>query len=406
MYRLRLQQTNRFTSRMNSPPSARILAIMEARTVTGPAKNLIGFGSWLGTAGGAQAGFRMTIATYDRGAKGRGSDEFVGAARAAGIETHVIRERRRFDLGVMSQLREIVAALRPDILQTHNSKSHLLVKSLAELRAGRLWFAFQHGYAYPDFKQRLYNQVDRLTFRSADRVVSVCRAFAPKLVAFGVKPERIRVLHNAAVAFPPVPDLERMQLRDQLGIRDGECVLLTVGRLSREKGHADLIRALERLCAMPQAWKLVLVGSGPEEQALGRLARALDVRERVVFAGSHPNVAPFYAIADLFVLPSHTEGSSNVLLEAMTAGIPIVATRAGGNPEIVLHEQTGLLVPVGDAEGLASAIARLNRDPELAKRLAGAALVRAAREFSVEHYQEQLLQLYTEALGNARRRTM
>jgi glycosyltransferase involved in cell wall biosynthesis len=389
---------------VNAPPTVRILAIMEARSVTGPAKNLIGFCRWLGTAEGAQTGLRVAIVTFDRSAQMRGSDAFVDAARAAGIDTHVIRERRRFDLGVIAQLREIAAREKPDIIQTHNSKSHLLTKSLPELRTGRLWFAFQHGYAYPDLKQRLYNQVDRLTLRSAHRVVSVCQAFAPRLVAFGVKPERIRILHNAATPMPPTSDLERAQLRDQVGIRNGEWVLLTIGRLSREKGHADLLRALGRLRSIRQAWKLVIVGIGPEQDVLGRLAHSLGISERVVFAGFHPDVTRFFAIADVFVLPSHSEGSSNVLLEAMMARVPIAATSAGGNPEIVLDQDTGLLVPVGDSRRLAAAIVRLQSEPDLASRLADSAFARAAREFSLERYQRRLCAYYAEALGKANER--
>jgi glycosyltransferase involved in cell wall biosynthesis len=387
---------------VDEPPTVRVLAIMEASSVTGPAKNLIGFCRWLGTAEGAQTGLSAAIATFDRNTQAGRTNAFVGAARAAGIDTHVAGEKHRFDLRVIPQLREIVARARPDIIQTHNSKSHLLIKLLPELRAGRLWFAFQHGYAYPDFKQKLYNQVDRLTLRSADRVVTVCQAFAPRLVAFGVKPERIRILHNAAVSMPPISRLEHTQLRDQLGIRSDESVVLTIGRLSREKGHADLLRALARLPSTVQEWKLVLVGIGPERDVLGRLAHSLSISERVVFAGFHADVSRFFAIADVFVLPSHSEGSSNVLLEAMMARVPIAATSAGGNPEIVLDEDTGLLVPPGDPCRLTAAIARLLRKPDLASRLADTALTRAASEFSVERYQRRLVGFYAEALGKAK----
>jgi glycosyltransferase involved in cell wall biosynthesis len=384
---------------VNAPPTVRILAIMEARSVTGPAKNLIGFSRWLGTLEGAQTGLSVSIATFDRSAKSRSSDAFVGAARAAGIDTHVIGERRLFDVGVIPQIREIIAGVRPDIIQTHNSKSHLLIKSLPGVRRHRLWFAFQHGYAYPDLKQRAYNQVDRLTLRSADRVISVCQAFTPRLIAFGVKPERIRILHNAAIPMLPTPDLESAQMRRQLGIASGESIILSIGRLSLEKGHADLVRALGQLRSVPNEWKLVLVGIGPERDALARLAHSLGIGERVVFAGFHANVNSFFAIADVFVLPSHSEGSSNVLLEAMMARVPIAATRAGGNPEIVLDEDTGLLVPVRDSRSLAGAVARLLSEPDLALQLSASAFARATQEFSLERYRRRLSGYYAEAVG-------
>jgi glycosyltransferase involved in cell wall biosynthesis len=383
---------------VNAPPTVRILAMMEAASLTGPAKNLIGFCRWLRSAEGARTGLSVAIATFDRNAGANEANSFVGAARAAGVDTHVIRERYRFDPGVIRQLREITAKAEPDIIQTHNNKSHLLVKLLPALRLHRLWFAFHHGDAYTDFKQRIYNHVDRVTLRSADRVVSVCEAFAPRLVACGVKPERIRILHNAALPMPPTADSERAQLRGQLGIGSDAAVILSIGRLSQEKGHADLLRALGRLRSIPREWKLVLVGTGPEREPLAQLACTLGISDRVVFAGFHADVARFYAIADVFALPSHSEGSSNVLLEAMMAKVPIVATRAGGTSEIVLNEKTGLLVPVADPPSIASAIARLLEEPALVLRSVDAAFARATREFSLERYRQRLSGFYTEAL--------
>ena len=368
--------------------------MMEAASVTGPAKNLIGFASWLTTEEGAKLRLSVSIATFSRNS---GSDGFVSAARAAGIDTHVIRERRRFDREVIPQLREIVARVSPDIIQTHNGKSHLLMRSLPDLRAQRSWFAFQHGYQDTDLKLRLYNQVDRLTLRSADRVVSVCQAFAARLIDYGVRPERIRILHNSAVPVTPSAEGERLGLREQLRIADSESVILTIGRLSREKGHADLLRAVAQLPAT-RAWKLVVVGIGPEQDALDALASELGVRERVVFAGFHANVSAFYSIADLFVLPSHSEGSSNVLLEAMMSSVPIVATKVGGTPEILSDENTGLLVPVSEAPALAAAIDRLLSDRTLASRLSDAAHLRANREFSVNRYRQRLSSFYAEVL--------
>jgi len=375
--------------------------MMEAASLTGPAKNLIGFCRWLRTPEGERTGLSVAIATFDRNARAQASDSFAGAARAAGIDTHVIRERFRFDPGVIAQLRELTERAQPHIIQTHNNKSHLLVRLLPQLRARCLWFAFHHGEAYPDLKQRLYNQVDRTTLRAADRVVSVCQAFAPRLVGYGVRPERIRILHNAATALPPTAAAEQAQLRGRLGVGSDEAVILSIGRLSREKGHADLLKALARMRPGTRPWQLVLVGTGPEREPLGRLAGALGIEPRVRFAGFHADVRPFYAIADVFALPSHSEGSANVLLEAMMARVPIAATRAGGNPEIVLDEETGLLARIADPPSLASAIARLLEEPELVTRLTSAALARATREFSPERYRERLSGFYAEALGRA-----
>jgi glycosyltransferase involved in cell wall biosynthesis len=380
--------------------NVRILAMMEAGSVTGPAKNLIGFCRWLATEEGARTGLSIAVVTFDRNAGADGGG-FARAARAAGIETHVIHERYRFDPSVVPQLRAIVAAVGPQIIQTHNGKSHLLVKSLPSVRARRVWLAFQHGYQDTNLKLNIYNQLDRLSLRSAARVVSVCQAFAPRLIAYGVKPERIRILHNAAVPAVPVSDTQRSQLRGQLGIDEHDAVILAIGRLSREKGHAALLRAVGQLGTLPRNWKLVLVGMGPEREPLGQLADSLGIAQHVVFAGFHADVSSFYAIADLFALPSRSEGSSNVLLEAMMAKVPIVATSAGGNPEIVVQNTTGLLAPVDDATALANAMTRVLSEPALASALVSAAFDRAVNEFSLDRYRRRLVGIYAEALGSA-----
>jgi glycosyltransferase involved in cell wall biosynthesis len=371
--------------------------MMEANSVTGPAKNLLGFCRWLRTAEGAQTGIRVAIATFSRNA-GKDNRAFTDAVRNAGADLHIIQERFRYDPGVVRQLREIVEKSLPAIIQTHNNKSHLLVKLLPELRRGRGWFAFHHGETYTDLKQRFFNNVDRASLRSADRVVTVCKAFEPRLATFGVKPDRIRILHNSVLPLSLPQPAERAQLRNQLGIGANESMILAIGRLSKEKGHAVLLGALGQLRSIAREWKLVLVGIGPERDRLMQLAQSLGLGKRVLFAGLHADVRPYYASADVFALPSLSEGSSNVLLEAMAAKLPIVATDAGGNPEIMLHNETGLLVPLGNPEGLAKAISRLLEEPELASRFAAAAFARAALEFSEELYRRRLLGFYGEML--------
>jgi len=372
----------------------RVLALMEASSVTGPAKNLIGFCRWAHSPEASAAGLRFSIATFGREPYDDSDNGFVQAARAAGIDTHVIRERRRFDRAVYPRLAEIVADVAPQIVQTHNVKSHFLFKS-SGLRKGKIWLAFQHGYQDTDLKLHLYNQLDRWTLRSADRVISVCEAFTRRLVAYGVRRERIRVLHNSAT--PPVaaPAGGKLALRHALGIEASDAIILTIGRMSREKGHADLLEALHLLRADVPPWRAVLVGDGPERERLVSLAARLGIADRVVFAGFRSDVQPFYSVAAVLALPSHSEGSSNVILEAMAARVPIAATAVGGNPEIVTDEETALLSRGRDPEGLARSLTRLLTDPMLVTRLTAAAHSRAMSRFSPEQYRQTLLEIYS-----------
>jgi glycosyltransferase involved in cell wall biosynthesis len=372
----------------------RILALMEANWVTGPAKNLIGFCKWAHSPAASAASLRFSIATFGREPYNDSDNGFVQAARAAGIDIYVIMERRRFDRAVYPQLEAIVADVAPQIVQTHNVKSHFLFKS-SGLRKGTAWLAFQHGYQDTDLKLHLYNQLDRWTLRSADRVVSVCEAFAPRLVAYGVRRERIRVLHNSATTPVAVPPGIKVALRDALGIGASDAIILTIGRMSGEKGHADLLEALRLLPASVPPWRAVLAGDGPERERLVSLARRLGIADRVVFAGFRSDVQSLYSVATVFALPSHSEGSSNVILEAMAARVPIAATAVGGNPEIVTDEETALLSEGRDPQGLARSLTRLLTDPMLVARLTAAAHSRCMSRFSPEQYRQTLLEIYS-----------
>ncbi len=359
---------------------------MEATRAVGPARNLIEF------AARARPDAELTIATYQRGGE---PTPFIQAIGAAGVPVKIIHEQRRFDLGVRSQVREMVARLRPDIIQTHNVKSHLLIRWLGLWRE-RPWVAFQHGYTATDWKDRLYNQCDRWSLRRAHRLVAVCGEFARRLERRGVPASRIVVQHNPVAPFLAPPAEEVAAVRKSLGLAGDEFVVLTVGRLSREKGHRDL---LEAAAIVRGRAVFVIVGDGPERAALEKQVRELGLSKSVLFAGYQPHVRPYYALSDVVAVPSHTEGSPNVVLEAMAAGIAVAATRVGGVPEIVTDGGTGLLIERGDSHGMAEALKRLMADPDLRRRLGEAGQRLVTEKHSIEAHRSALVRLYTELAG-------
>lgn len=363
---------------MNAP---RVLAFIEALGVTGPARNL------LETAGVLD----LTVATYRRQLAPRahhdGVDAFVDAFSRRGIAVAVINERRALDRAAATAVGTTIARLRPDIVQTHNIKSHAFV-ARAVGRQRVPWVAFHHGYTATDLKVRLYNLVDRWSLPRASAVVTTCGDFADGLARAGVDRRRITVLHNAAVDVAP---MDRASARALLGLDDGP-VVVAVGRLSREKGHDLLVDA----CALPgrvsrDAPTLLIAGDGPERDRLAARARRRGVKLRL--DGFQPSVAPYYAAADVFVLPSRTEGSPNVLLEAMAAGCAIVATRVGGVPEIAGGGEVQL-VPRDRPAALAQAIEQIVTSPALAGRL-GRCARRRASDFTAAARNAALLDLYS-----------
>ncbi|HKY05482.1 MAG TPA: glycosyltransferase family 4 protein [Blastocatellia bacterium] len=376
------------------PESAiKLLAMIEASSVTGPAKNLVEF---CRNARSRRDAVEASIVTFSR-AGSTTSNQFIEAVRAAGLSSDVIDERHRFDLGVLPQLRKAVARHSPDIIQTHNVKSHFLVW-LSGLWREMPWIAFHHGYTTTNLKMRAYNQLDRLSLKRASRVITVSEAFARDLQRLGVARPQISVLHNS-IDVSRAAEIDAGEVRDlrsRLKITDDERVVLAVGRMSREKGHTDLVAALDHLRRLYPEMRVrtVIVGSGPEQPRIESVIDSFGLGGGVVFAGQVADVRPYYGLADALVLPSHSEGSPNVLLEAMAADLPVVATRVGGVPEIITHDETGLLVEACDPRSLAREIGNILVDAGLARRLASRARRHVAERHSPESRLARLVEIY------------
>jgi len=267
------------------------------------------------------------------------------------------------------------------------------------------WVAWNHGYTATSRLDRAYTKLDRWSLRGAYRVVTVCRPFAEQLERLGVQPDRITILHNSVKPFVPLPEEAVQSVRHELGLADDEAVILSVGRLSREKGHADLIRAAAALEAMSGAprFRVVIVGDGPERERLAQLASRLGIEKRITFAGFQRDTKPYYAMATVMAVPSHSEGSPNVVLEAMAAGLPIAANAVGGVPEILEENVTGLMVPPRNPEAMAKALLRILSDGELRGRLGAAAQARAESSHTPEAYRRTLVEFYRKTLESLSR---
>ena len=376
----------------------RVLTLIESPTVTGPARNIIEFGKLGVVAEPGLPTVETMVVTYWRGA---GESPVAAAATRAGLQVATISERRRWDTGAVPQLRRIIAEYRPDILESRNIKSHFLVRALG-LHKQYPWVAWNHGYTARDWLDRAYSQLDRWSLQAAFRVVTVCGPFAKALEDRGVHRSKITILHNFVKPFVPAPAEDVERLRRSLGL-ENQAVILAVGRLSSEKGHAVLLQAvasMEKMNDVPD-FRVVIVGDGPEEKNLVELIDRLGIKHRVVMAGFQSDVVPYYSLSTLVALPSYSEGSPNVILEAMAAGLPIAATAAGGVPEILEDGVTGLMVKPGDPQALAEVIVRILRDKDLAHRLGGVARSRVESTYTPQAYRRSLTNLYLATLEAA-----
>ncbi len=385
----------------NVPGKIRIFTLIETLNPVGPARAMIEIAQAAAEPRPGLPSLEIIIGTYYRG---EGDSPFAKAAREAGLTAYTIPERGRFDRAAMAKLGELVDRLKPDILESQNIKSHLFVR-LLKLYKRYPWVVWNHGYTTTSLLDRIYTQVDRWSLGKAFRAVVVCQPFADRMHQCGVPRDRIVVKHSYVKPFvePSLEEIAEAALQTKPGPADQQ-VILAVGRLSAEKGHADLLQAIAILARDPETpdFRVVLVGDGPERANLTALAARLGIQDRVVMTGFQKNVRPFYRLATVLALPSHTEGSPYVLLEAMIAGVPVAATRVGGIPEHIEDGVTGLLVPGHDPAAMAGALRKLLTDGALRARLALAGRSYAASHHSFESYVETLIGFYADTLARSK----
>lgn len=259
----------------------------------------------------------------------------------------------------------------------------------ATLRRGSasVWIAsHQHGSHLRQSKKRIKELIDRTAGLRFDRVVGCSEAVSRFLRdTYGYPPARVETILNGWSG-KPRPH------------RGGEVpTIVSVGRLRKEKGHDTLIRAFQIIKAKLESTQLVLIGSGPQEPELRALTRELGVQGSTTFTGDVGDIWPHLAAADAFALSSHHEALGIAVLEAMAAGLPVVASGVGGVPELVEEGRTGYLVPTHDEEALAQGLVKVLSDPERA-RLMGETGRRAASELRSDLTSDRYYTLFEKVL--------
>jgi glycosyltransferase involved in cell wall biosynthesis len=242
----------------------------------------------------------------------------------------------------------------------------------------------------------------RAACRLADCVIANSNAVRDWLVNDGLNAKRIRVIRNGIAIPPKTGDTVTFRVRRELGIPFDDAVVATVCRLTPSKGLENLLRAAARVTACLPHVQFLIAGTDLSQPGykvqLERYAADLKLSRNVHFLGERSDVLDILAESDLFVLPSLSEGLSNVLLEAMTASLPVVATNVGGNPEVVEHGKTGLLVPPRNVDELTAAMMQILQCPDLACSLGDAGRARVVTEFSLENMVRQTHDLYLSLL--------
>jgi glycosyltransferase involved in cell wall biosynthesis len=324
-------------------------------------------------------------------------------ALAAGFDAQAFRIHGEADLAAAWRLSRLLRDRHFDILHCHTPHAHS-IGVLARWLTPAEWRPKLVVTRRVDFSIRRVGDLlglSPLKYNRADCIIAVSQAVRDVLVRDGVDASRIALVREGI-------DVERIErapdrageLRASLGIRDGERIVANVAALTAHKGQRYLVEAVPRIRSAHPGARIVIFGEGELHAELEKQARTLALGDGLVFAGFRPpdEIPSILKAADVFVLPSVEEGLGTSLFDAMAAGTPIVATRAGGIPEIVRDGETGLLVPPRDSAALANAIIRLLGDAVLAQRLAAAAGRYVRAEGTKERMVEETIRVYESLL--------
>ncbi len=329
-----------------------------------------------------------------------GDGEVAARARAAGAEIWRLSMPRLGGPRVLAWPVSVLALARrlrrAGVEVVHANTSRAMAYCAPAARLAGLPVIWHVRVSDPD------PRLDPILGSLADRIVVISDAVAARFAAArpGLR-RRVRRVHNGVDTARFHPARSGAGVRRELGIEPSAPVVGILGRLEPAKGHRVFLEAAAGLARQFPHCRFLVVGRGPLEGDLVATCRALGLLpgRQVVFAGSRADAAPVVAALDVLVLASEREHFGRVLIEAMAGGRPVVATAAGGVPEIVVDGETGLLVPPGDPEAMADAIGRVLADAALAGRLGKAGRRRAEACFSLEEHARAIEAVYREVVA-------
>jgi glycosyltransferase involved in cell wall biosynthesis len=325
--------------------------------------------------------------------------EVAAAARAEGLATRLVPCRGRADWRAVRTIRREIERSAIDVVHAHGYKADLYARAACPF-GGPALVSTCHNWPSRAWTMRAYAALDRVVLRSFDRVATPSPVVADVLRRSGQSEDTVAWINNGV-------DLERFRaatpaLRGELGLTSDARVVGFVGRLAPGKGADVFLQVANRISSTSPRSKFVVVGDGPLRIGLEALAATLGIEKQVAFLGTRDDMPSIYASLDVMLLPSFDEAMPMCVLEAMAAAKPVIATRVGAVPDVVLEGETGYVVEPGDAESMARRLTGLLDDTASALRLGARGYDRAASLFSSDVMARKYVHLYEAALSGRR----
>jgi glycosyltransferase involved in cell wall biosynthesis len=359
----------------------KVAAIIATETVSGPGRQLAAVAAPL-----RDAGVDLHVLVLSRDP--RQAPPYTSYLAQAGVAHTVIPDRGPADWRIVTEVSARLHQHGAEIIQTHGYKATAVGRVLRRRTPARPWVAYYHGATQKGMRDRVYQAVERRLLGRADRVVIVSETQRrivgnlPQLtvIANAVLPEFL-----APSNVGTLPEGMLCGPRPRIGV---------IGRLSREKGVDVFLRACAELLRQSVQFSAYIIGDGPEEAPLRSLSHGLGLEDSVRFVGRAESLPAIYRELDLVVLPSRSEGLPNVLLEALAADRPVVATAVGAIPYVLAEPEAGALVEPGNVPALAAAIMSAIRDGQPAT--ASTARAAVVKRYSIERRVSEHLRMYRE----------
>ncbi|MEW6145835.1 MAG: glycosyltransferase family 4 protein [Thermodesulfobacteriota bacterium] len=322
-----------------------------------------------------------------------GRNSFLELLNDSRIPVHVVDSRSRLDTGAFLTLRSICLRTSPHILHSHGYKGDIFLATLKRTLKGPVIVSTKHGSTDATSRTSFYERLGDMSLRYFDRVVAVSEYTKKKLIELHVPERKIEVIHNG-IDVSSFSGAEIGSLRQSLNISEDSRVVGFIGRLGPEKGITYLLEAADRICRSTRDVYFVLIGEGILKKETENFVESRKLRDRIIVLGWRKDATDILLDMDMLLLPSLTEGTPMVILEAMAAGVPVIASDVGGIGEIIEDSRTGLLIKPRDPVAIVESVKALLDDGGLAERISRNAAREIESRFSARRMSEKYEKTY------------